>query len=112
MEGATLWRLSLVGEEMTEYLKEISYMVWQGKEIDIGDLSTQISEFVDEMFENIDKMRLGGIEFPIQYVKQAIANYTNAMNSGDEYLLAQSLYFEWREIAIVYEELLDEINTI
>ena len=83
--------------------------LWQGKGIEIGELNTQILNFVTIMESELQEISNMGIEFPVEYTEDALLHLKQAMIERDDYKLADCLYYEWREIAIVLQEVLDEV---
>ena len=45
-----------------------------------------------------------------QYVRDAMKNLNYAIETKDDYLLADCLFFEWKEIGIVFNELIEELK--
>lgn len=91
--------------EIEKAVKEL----WQGKGINIGHVTKIINENVQEIVDALPKMKQFGIDFPMEYVTTAMKNMSVAIEKRDDYLLADNLYFEWREIFKVYEEVLAEM---
>lgn len=83
--------------------------VWQGKGIDVDKIIEQINAGVQDILSQLSKLQQNGIDFPMEYVTSAMKNLSVALQQRDDYLLADNLYFEWREIFAVYEEVLAEL---
>ena len=94
-------------------LDNIEYVVvqlWQGKGGDIELVSESVDALVNEISIHLGEMEAVGISFPMEYVTSASTNLIEAIEKKDDYLLADNLYYEWREILLVYEEVIDGIK--
>lgn len=100
-------------EKYNNYIKkitELTYTLWQGKGINIEEMTTVITNFITDLEFQCGRMRALGIEFPMEYVEQALKNMKTAIDNRDDYLLADCLYYEWREIMVVFIEVAEEIK--
>ncbi len=84
--------------------------LWQGKGADIDLISSNVDIVVNEITRHLNEMKAVGIDFPMEYVTVATKNLINAISKKDDYLLADNLCYEWKEIIIVYEEVMNEIK--
>ncbi len=91
---------------------KICEALWQGKGVDIEALTLMINKFLEAFDELNNRCNKFNIEIPINYLKDAYNNLKNAILSRDDYILADCLHYEWREIMIVLEELDEEIPLI
>ena len=82
--------------------------LWQGNGANIGMLNetlvsvSNIILCIAEQLDDDDKLTT------INYVKDALAGFEEACNNRDDYLLADNLYYVWRELVIIYGEMLGE----
>jgi hypothetical protein len=89
-------------KEYKGFIEEQSYSLWQGNgaEIEeIGNVIQKLASIVVEISENLseqDKVTT------LSYIRKALSDYELACNARDDFLLADCLYYEWREIAIIY----------
>ena len=58
--------------------------------------------------ETIKKISEQGIEFPVQYIMDAMKHTADSIQNRDDYKLADCLIYEWLEIITVYEEVVME----
>lgn len=93
-----------------ENIENEARALWQGKGVDIELVQRSIVSATQMILKQCE-MGLGdGIEFPIQYVIDATNHFKEAISKRDDYLLADCLYFEWREIIIVFIELVESLE--
>ena len=99
---------------MIDSLKEIieheAESLWQGRGTDVKVLQDAITKTIGIITAQCEEGFGEGIEFPMQYLLDAIHHYKEAIEKRDDYLLADCLYFEWREIIIVFMELCEELE--
>ena len=93
-----------------ENIENTITQLWQGNGADIESISSDIDDFVNEITAHLEEMNTAGIDFPMEYVSVASKNLINAISKKDDYLLADNLYYEWKEIIIVYDEVMREIE--
>lgn len=91
-----------------EWMDEAVTTLWQGKGIDTEAIVSNVNKMVESIVSNLDKMKTMGIEFPMEYVSQALKHFQKALETRDSYLLADCLKDEIKEIAIVYNEIMVE----
>lgn len=84
--------------------------LWQGKGADISVLQENISTLVKIITTKCAEGFGDGVEFPLQYLIDAINHFKEAIKKRDDYLLADCLYYEWREIIIVFIELCEALE--
>lgn len=99
-------------KETKENIEMITTKLWQGKGADIELLSSCVDNIVNEITAHLDEMKAVGIDFPMEYVSAASKNMIEAISKKDDYLLADNLYYEWREILMVFEEVMGEIKAV
>ena len=97
-------------ENFQEYFDEKGRLLLQGKDVDLQKLSEQMEAAVSFIEKKVEEFTNAGIEFPMEYVKNAAVNYVKALNEQDDYLLADNLIFEWKEIFQVVKEVVDELG--
>ena len=95
--------------QMLSEIELAAEQIWQGKGIDVDKIIKRINEGVQDILSQLPKLQQNGIDFPMEYVTSAMNNMSVALQQRDDYLLADNLYFEWREIFAVYEEVLAEL---
>ena len=91
-----------------ENIEKEAKSLWQGKGVDIELVQKSIVSATQMIVKQCETGFSEGIEFPIQYVIDATHHLEDAIKKRDDYLLADCLYFEWREIIIVFLELINE----
>ncbi len=99
-------------KENRENIEMITTQLWQGKGADIELLSACVDNIVNEITAHLDEMKAVGIDFPMEYVSAASKNMIEAISKKDDYLLADNLNYEWREILMVFEEVMGEIKAV
>lgn len=95
-----------------EDIDNMTIQLWQGKGADIDVISSNIDLLVSEITAHLGEMRAVGIDFPMEYVTAASKNLIEAISKRDDYLLADNLYYEWREILLVFEEVIGGIKKV
>lgn len=93
-----------------EILENESKKLWQGEGADIDLVQRSIISATEIITKQCEIGFYEGIEFPIQYMVDATHNFMEAISKRDDYLLADCLYFEWREIIIVFIELKESLE--
>ena len=91
-----------------KFIDEISTLV----EKDIINGKTLKERIHGEEFkkQKVQKFFTLGIDFPTEYAEVALEHLKQAMCDRDDYKLADCLYYEWRDIAIVLQEVIDEVE--
>lgn len=89
-------------------IEKIAKALWQGKGADIASLSDLLDRMTQKMLETIKKISEQGIEFPVQYIMDAMKHTADSIQNRDDYKLADCLIYEWLEIITVYEEVVME----
>lgn len=79
--------------------------LWQGKGCNVQEILSQICIFSNIAIQHYDVVVKSEIDFPINFVSGAMAHTDDAIQMRDDYKLADNLYYEWREIALVFAEL-------
>ena len=99
-------------KEIQENIENMTVQLWQGKGADIDLISSSIDALVGEITTHLEDMNAIGVSFPMEYVTAASKNMIEAIRKKDDYLLADNLYYEWREILLVFEEVMSEIKSV
>lgn len=89
-----------------EWMNNAARYLWQGRQVNIEEMTQELNHMIEEITTHIDAMRKKGIEFPMEYISNALQNYQTALEERDSYLLADCIAYEIREIAIVYNEMM------
>lgn len=79
--------------------------LWQGKGCNVQEILSEICIFSSMAIQQFEDVVKSGIDFPINCVSGAMAHTDDAIQMRDDYKLADNLYYEWREIALVFAEL-------
>ncbi len=91
-----------------EWFDQCANKLWQGKGIDLEDTINGVNDFVEELVLNLEELESKGINFPMEYVTGALKHFQEAIEAKDDYLLADCIKYEIKEIAIVYQEIMSE----
>lgn len=97
-------------QTIKENIENEARALWQGKGVDIELVQKSILSATQIIVRQCEIGFGDGIEFPIQYVIDATNHLKEAIERRDDYLLADCLYFEWREIIIVFLELVESLE--
>ncbi len=92
--------------------EQMAYVLWQGGMVGIDEIQSAIKALAEAVVASIPVMKGAGIDFPMEYLTAATANISNAFNSQDSYLMADCLYYEWKEIETVYMEVMQELGQV
>ncbi len=90
--------------------KDMAYTLWQGGIVPMEQIQAKANGLVGAIVRATPKMAAAGIAFPMEYVSAAVEHAKQAMASADAYLLADNLFYEWKEIEAVYLELMEELG--
>lgn len=93
-----------------DVIEEQAKKLWQGKGCDIDIVVDSINNLVGDIVNYGSVFGKLGINFPMEYVRDAMKNLNYAIETKDDYLLADCLFFEWKEIRIVFNELIEELK--
>lgn len=96
--------------QITTEINEVTTQLWQGKDIDVEKITKKINDSVQEIINYMPKMKQVGVNFPIEFVTAAMRKLTIAIEKRDDYMLADNLFFEWKEIFTVFGEIITEIE--
>lgn len=94
--------------ENKKVMEENSYELWKGNGADMEAVSKAIQETaeiivgISENLSDEDKLTT------LQYVRTGLSDYENANNKRDDFLMADCLYYIWREITTIYIDALGE----
>jgi len=93
-------------KEYNEFIEEQSYSLWQGNGADVDKIGIVIQQILSTIIEISESLPEEDKATTLSYVKNALSDFEIACNARDDFLLADCLYYEWREIAIIYIEYL------
>ena len=93
-----------------ELIKTMATRLWQGDGADIAELSKLLDNLTKQMMDGISRLYKIGVEFPTQFIMDAMSHTTESIGSRDDFKLADCLYYEWLEIITVYEEVMKETS--
>lgn len=93
-----------------DVIKKQAEELWKGKGCDINIVIKTINSLVGEIVRYEPVFDRIGIRFPMEYIRDAMKNLNYAIETKDDYLLADCLFFEWKEIGIVFSELIEELK--
>lgn len=96
--------------QIIEQFEQYANTLWKGKEIELQEVTDFINDFVDNIVQSTGLMEKNGIVFPMEYVVDSLREYQSAIELKDDYIMADCLYFQWKEIAQVYLEVMAEIG--
>ena len=85
-------------------LENILIDLWQGKDIDVEELTGIVNEDIEIIFDSVSNLRRIGVEFPLEYITTAMKNMAVAIEKKDDYLRADNICHEWIEIFMVFNE--------
>lgn len=94
--------------EELEKIDLLTKEIWQGKECNIDEIVSLINRIMGKIDACNSLLKERGITFPMEFVREAVKNLNYAFKLKDDYILADCLFFEWREIVIVLNELEEE----
>lgn len=109
-QGPKMEKCELRINDIKKNIEDEAKSLWQGKGANIELIQNSILSATQIILKQCEKGFGSGIEFPIQYVVNATKHFKEAIEKRDDYLLADCLYFEWREILIVFSELLEAVE--
>ena len=78
--------------------------LWQGKGTNIQELLATVGTVSEIMAEGYEFLKKNHIDFPLEFIKRAVINLNTAVKERDDYMLADNLYYEWKEIIMVFCE--------
>lgn len=95
-------------EKFIDEMDNQATSLWQGHGLDIERLNEQIIDFLSVLEKSVVILEQRGIAFPMEYVEEAMVDLKKGLGDRDDYKVADCLYYQWKEIAIVLKEVLDE----
>ena len=87
---------------------ECAEHLWQGKGIEMESTIDRVNSLMEEIVSHLYEMEKKGIVFPMEYVKVALMHLQEAIEARDDYLLADCIQYEIKEVATVYNEVISE----
>lgn len=93
-----------------EIIEKQTKSLWEGKGCEINEVTEAASGILDKIEKYVPMLEQMGIDFPMEYVREAISNLSTAIETKDDYVLADCLFYEWREIGMVLSELIEELK--
>lgn len=90
-----------------QQIVEISKKIWQGKGFDTSEILSLTGEIAQMIMKGACTAAEEGKVFPLDYLLAAMSHLEECVKTKDEYKMADCLYFEWREIMIVYLEFVE-----
>lgn len=96
--------------EMVDKFGYFAEQLWRGRGVDVDEIVRMTNQFVQKIEDAIPNLKEVGIDIPMGYITEAMTNLSKAIEGRDDYCLADCLYYEWREIAVVIQEVLVEIE--
>ena len=82
--------------------------LWQGKGADIGELNRALYEASHIILDMAEALNDEDKLTTINYVKNAFSDFEKACKKRDDYMLADCLYYEWRELLSIYIDVMGE----
>lgn len=86
-------------------IEDNAYSLWKGHGVDMGFLEKTLieaSNIILDMSENLDE---NDKVTTINYIRNALSDFERAYSRRDDYMLADCLIYEWREIIIIYADM-------
>lgn len=87
--------------QFTNYAK----CLWQGRGVDVKEVLESVKGLIADMESRTNYLPEKGVEIPMEYVSTALGNLQDCIQSQDDYQMADCLYYQWKEIAIFFEEI-------
>ena len=88
-------------------IEENAEKLWRGNGADIGVVSKTIHNTSNMILEIIEDASDEDKATTIQYLKGGLEEFENAHKNRDDFLLADCLYYIWRELIAIYVEVLE-----
>ena len=83
-------------------IEDNAYNLWKGNGADIGVLEKTLIEVSNVIIGIAETLDENDKVTTINFIRNALSDFERAYNSRDDYMLADCLMFEWREIVIIY----------
>lgn len=90
-----------------EIIEENACNLWKGNGADIGAVSKSIHSTASILLGIIEDASEEDRSTTIQYINTGLHDFEKAHDNRDDYLLADCLYYIWRELIIIYVEALE-----
>ena len=82
--------------------------LWQGQGADISAINDTLSVVTDEILSIAELLSEEDKATTISYIKNALSDFKRAYEARDDFLLADCLYYEWREMLFIYIDVSQE----
>lgn len=82
--------------------------LWQGDGGNLNEISQMNQGVLEEIQKVIPVLDAQDVNVLMQYVRDAINHLNIAIERKDDYEVADCLYYEWKEILTVVQELKEE----
>lgn len=89
-------------------MEENAYELWKGNGVDMKAVSMAINQTAEIIVNFSEKLSDEDKLTTIQYIKTGLSDFENANSKRDDFLMADCLYYIWRDIIEVYIDVLGE----
>ena len=96
--------------EIQQAIEGAAKELWRGTGVEIEKVVENINQAIDIIANALPDLRNSGIDFPMEFVTAAASDLTDAIDSCDDYKLADNLYYNWKEILEVYQGVIQELD--
>ena len=100
MKNMLMKNLNIIEKQAVEIL--------QGKGADIEVINDTIHQSAGIILDIAEQLPDEDKLTTINYIKTGLSNYQNAIDNRDDFLLADCLYYGWKEIIAIYIDVLGE----
>lgn len=88
-------------------VEEESERLWQGKGADIEKIGNALHGAVNVILDVANSLPEEDRTTTMSYIENGLSDYKMACDKRDDFLLADCLYYQWREIITIYIEALE-----
>lgn len=76
--------------------------LWQGKGANMEKISGALQDVVDVVMNIADELSGEDRTETLSYIENGLNDYKMACDRRDDFLLADCLYYQWREIILIF----------
>ena len=94
--------------DFKEQIEECSYELWKGNGTDVKRLNGVLYDASQIILSVAEELNEEDKTTTINYIKNGLADFEKACNNRDDFMLADCLFFEWREIVSIYADVWED----
>ena len=88
-------------------IEDATEQLWQGKGTDVGEISDTLNNVINIIMNIAEKLPDEDRIVTMSYIERGLSDYKMACEKRDDFLLADCLFYQWREIILIFSEAIE-----